>query len=248
MDSFVLHPATLAGLIHFLLKPAGTPTTVVVCSQRADFEHLLLHSLTQAVAKQQAQDESTASPKDEPAEAGPTQHPLLQRTLRMVHSSRSVEFAFIQSLPALYAYLSVFELEIYSSDGPSTPRSRLVLLNPVAFHREESCLSAQTLSRVFAAAWEAAQKSKTDLIVCETSDPRPVLPEEAGAEDLEMAEGIERGNPESWPEQNNIWDEEIPILDSATKSYGTAGEKARMVRNCKMSDVAGRWCRFKNLE
>ncbi|KAH7063391.1 hypothetical protein B0J12DRAFT_561886 [Macrophomina phaseolina] len=161
----VLHPVSLPDFVRYLVDHHATPTNLVVCSSRADFEKHLLYCLETFPAPQTGVDQ------------------LLVPTLDNLFTTSTIRLTFCASLETLRAHLS--SLTAKSPDRPtappsvtSTPFSRtdahpiLALLSPIALHRETTSFSAQGLSRTLAIAVEAAAYRKQKLIFAESdTDP-----------------------------------------------------------------------------
>jgi hypothetical protein len=209
----VLHPLLPSEFLDYLLThlPAPTKTTLIVCSTRETFLHELLACVT-----------SSARGGDEP---GTTKHPLLVPTLRLISASRAVQLAFTPTLHHLRAYLSVF----HAKNPPAPPDTRefptLALLNPISVHRSLPEFSAQGLSRTFAAAVEAAARSRMRLVVAECTEPNTVQ------------EGDGSGVSKC------VWDEQVPLLSGTVRGSGSE-EKGWTGRTVKIKRVLERWCLF----
>ena len=49
---------------------------------------------------------------------------------------------------------------------------------------------------------------------------------------------------ETLQQVDNVWTEQVPILDATTKTFGNSGDRGWMGRTVSVADVAARWCSF----
>ena len=49
---------------------------------------------------------------------------------------------------------------------------------------------------------------------------------------------------EATQQMENVWTEQVPILDATTKTFGNFGDRGWMGRTVSVADVAARWCSF----
>ncbi|EKG16699.1 hypothetical protein MPH_06085 [Macrophomina phaseolina MS6] len=211
----VLHPVSLPDFVRYLVDHHATPTNLVVCSSRADFEKHLLYCLesardTEPLASAASQYGGLGNRDQDQAFPAPQTgvDQLLVPTLDNLFTTSTIRLTFCASLETLRAYLS--SLTVKSPDRPtappsvtSTPFSRtdahpiLALLSPIALHRETTSFSAQGLSRTLAIAVEAAAYRKQKLIFAECSAPPHLL----------------RGQNDAWMEGHDVPGEEA-MLDT----------------------------------
>ncbi|OJD36511.1 uncharacterized protein BKCO1_11000158 [Diplodia corticola] len=180
----VLHPVSLLAFLRHLIDHHAPPTSLVVCSSRADFEQLL-HRLaedartSERVASAGTQDSQEHSPSPPP----PLLDELLMPTIHNLFTTSTIHVTFCASLEALRAYLSSLTTRASgdpasqptqastSFGGPTSSYPILALLNPIALHRETTSFSAQGLSRTLAVAVEAAAFRKQKLVITECPIP-----------------------------------------------------------------------------
>lgn len=208
----VLEVQTIHNLVQHVQKHHAPPSTLVVCSSKNDF----LLSL-------QTRDEG-ADPRLERLISSPT--------LRLLSTSRTLQLAFCPDITHLRAYLATYSVVIDSrSQEPDTAlrlkskEPMLVILNPVQLHRNTSAFSAQGLNRTFSVAIEAADSTKSKLILAE----------------LPSAHASDEGPGE--PSNADPWDEEVSILNVTTKRLG----ELSVGRTVQARSVAARWCTFEKL-
>jgi hypothetical protein len=179
-------------------------------------------------------------------------HDLLIPTLHQLASSSNVNVTFCATLPQLQAYLSAYHLKGHSlahsnCNTEGKPPATMVLVNPIAIHRDTASFSAQGLSRTFAGAIEAASRTKAQLLIVECPSRAPPTAEHVtdGGDDEAMHEAgeyqLEAGEPEI--DQQDPWEEQVAILNVTTKSFG-AGESGWLGRTVKIRGVVERWCVF----
>ena len=237
----VLRPISLLRLLEYVLELHATPTTIVICSSRELFLRNLLLSI-----EIEPQSEISLN--------------IFSPALQLLKSSRTVNMAFCPSVPALHAWLcshasrglrnSNNELETdinLKIDDSSKRVPMLVIVDPIALHREAYSFSAQGLSRAFAAMVETASKTNKRLIIAEC----PVLtghdgvrPRTAAIDDVNEEEvTAEASSSHQGYVHSDPWDEDVSILNVTTKSFGV-GERGWVGRTVKIGQVAERWCRF----
>ncbi|KJX96515.1 hypothetical protein TI39_contig618g00014 [Zymoseptoria brevis] len=143
----VLQVESAHDFVQYILNKHAPPTTLVVCSPKADFITAL---------------QSTDSDSS-----------LWQvSTLRMLSTSRTVKLAFCPDITHLRAYLASRSTDNSTSTDTGLRQSNampmLALLDPIQLHRPTSAFSAQGLNRSFAIAVEAARHLDVKLVIAET--------------------------------------------------------------------------------
>ncbi|OMP86783.1 hypothetical protein BK809_0000458 [Diplodia seriata] len=187
----VLHPISLPEFLRHLIDHHATPTSLVVCSSRADFEQFLLHLVEDARTSERLAPAGTQDVETQDVERSPSPPPpppllgeLLIPTLHNLFTTSAVHLTFCASLETLRAHLSSLttrapgdpasQLTPQASTpfgGPTGSHPLLALLNPIALHRETTSFSAQGLSRTLAVAIEAAAFRKQKLVIAECPVP-----------------------------------------------------------------------------
>lgn len=217
------------------------PSTLVVCSSKEEFLKQLQISFVEHLPQQQDAD----TIRDE------TKLETLKRlwstpTLRLLASSRTVNVVFCPDVTHLRAYLAAYTYRVSKDPEQGTQWSArfttsriLAVLNPIALHRPTSSFSVQGINRTMAVAVEAAHHSKSRLIIAECTTDRTSLP----SEDRPM---LEQDEAPLEPLVENLWDEEVSILNVTTKSFG-AGERGWVGRTVKVRAIAERWCVFQRI-
>ncbi|KAI9786576.1 MAG: hypothetical protein M1835_003020 [Candelina submexicana] len=221
-------PTVLTGilpteLIEYILDHHAAPSTLIICSSRETFLHQLL-TLTQ-----KPHSSSPPPAGDNTSETSPQServHRFLIPTLHLLSTSCTIGLAFCPTLQHLRAYLTIYQASAPSPspplDKPGTRVSILALLNAIALHRSTPDLSAQGLSRTFAAAVEAAVREKMALVVSECGKI-----------------GDDGGDLESEP-----WEEQVPLLNGVLRGLGAEG-RVGAGRTVKIRRVLERWCVFR---
>lgn len=155
-----LSPALPSELLFSLLNHHVYPSTLIICSSRADFLASIVQDIrspsyrsTQDAADQQALQEGEPSHHydcvDEEAEV---KHALLSSPLYQVATSRHIRIIYVPTVTHLRAYLSVFSPD--ESNVPAPPirtltsgrKPHVILYGFVDLHRDTSEWSAQGLS------------------------------------------------------------------------------------------------------
>lgn len=276
MDAVVYHPVKLADFIQYLLYCHDTPILLVVCMSAKEFATQLQSSIDAYVNEDAAQahlqpsesrgDTDAVAPPSDPAQRGA--HPLVEQTLRMLSRSMSIQVAFCPSVQVLHAYLSTLssKQDIESkgvSGSKNARRSILALLNPISLHSRTGSYSAQGLSKLLAAAIEAALRCRRRLVVIETTDQPRI--EQAQDENEDSAMDVDDGMPNRVGASRNIeqedngedtapglvkaslWEEKIPILNATTKTYGVGSDRGWLGRTVRLCDVFEKYCHFQEL-
>ena len=263
MDAVFYRPVTTTTLIERVIKSRAAQKHLVICTTKESFLRQLLHSIQKQQSDQQEQEELPPNSQ--------VPHLLLTRTLSLLRATENVHLAFCNSLPTLHAYLDSLP-EKQGSEGRNTagPERRegpaLFLVNPISLHRQSTAYSAQGLSKTFAFAVEAALSSNRRLVVVECNDqeaaeePRRsrAAPDTSDASDEEHeiaamdvdADATEDQRQARYGGESTLfdpWVEQIPVLNSTTKTFGLGGERGFLGRTVSVADVIGRWCRFDGL-
>lgn len=240
-----LTSTTLPSFLQNILDNHTTPTNLIVGSSESVFVQEL-HASTEVEKAQQAHEAEAEglSPANADRIASRT-HPLAIPTIHQIFISRTVNVTFCETVAQLQAQLAVYGIRKADHGQDSSEREgrdvpTLALLNAIHLHRGTSSFSAQGLSRTLASAVEAALRSRQNLVLVEYPSHGPLLADEdidAGERDEEMLDTTE-------DRTEDIWEEQLAILNVATKSFG-AGERGWVGRTVKVKRVVERWCVFK---
>lgn len=245
----VLEPApTPSGLLQWLLHHHAGPAHLVVCTDRVGFLEQLQASL------------GTLSDRHNPEEELQSQS-LLTPTLLNIAASQNVKLAFITSVPALLAYLTVLPHKQVKPDQ-NEKEALLILLNPLALHQDSSYWSAQGTSRTIALAVETAWKLEHRLMILECE------PISKDGNCIEASSGVQDGdtamtdrpasirvvgsvagdeNEVRQDAQARPWDQHIPILSPGVRTFGAGIDRSWTQKSVKVRDVARKWCLFGSL-
>lgn len=201
--------------LQYVLDHHAPPSTLVVCSSKADFLETL--QLTEAV--EGVMDRSGVEQKEhirEDGTAAQTQH--FAPTLRLLSASRTLKLAFCPDITHLRAYLACLttdnSIETSKQNAPDGALRMqhavpmLAILNPIELHRPTSAFSAQGLNRTLSIAVEAAHRNQRKLVLTETA--------------------------------SEAWNEELSILNVTNKRLG----ELAVGRTVTAKAVAERWCTF----
>lgn len=245
----VVKTAEIADFIQCLIRRAVPRSRLVICAEEEDFLHQVLASLSFVQNNDEASNDGEADFNHTSERRQPTRrHPLLIKTLRQIYNSRNINVTFCPSIDVLRAFLASYgrsELEGKEDKESSTTNtasvsdaSFLVLLNPLALHSGTPNFSAQGLSRTFASAVDAAFAVSQRLIITEC--PSRVRTRHVYEhDDHEIHDASSPIGDED--EDIDPWDQDIPLLNSTTRSFG-AGSRAWAGRTVTPRQVVARWC------
>lgn len=239
----VLEDIELENFFQLVLDRHGPSSTLVICSSKDTFLQKL-----QAGISQSTQDDEHQQPEDPTTEirSSARQQKWTAPTLRVLASAQTLKVAFCEDVTHLRAYLAAYphrDENLEPSNTATSPRvsqRMLAVLNPIALHRPTSNFSAQGLNRTLSIAVDAAHQSGSKLMIAECPVQEASQPTEDEAMDNEDGED---GETVLAPEHRNMWDEEVSILNVATKTFG-AGERGWVGRTVKLRAIASRWCVF----
>ncbi|KAI1779654.1 hypothetical protein F4818DRAFT_148498 [Hypoxylon cercidicola] len=178
-----LSPALPSELLTYILNHDTYPTTLIICSTRADF----ISSLADDARSETAQARSptghvAVSPdvqSDKPAR-GVGQHRLLSSPLYQVATSRHIRVVYVPTVTHLRSYLSVFSPE--ESPIPAPPANfqsspdecpRIILFGFLDMHRDTSEWSAQGLANSLSAVVELAYRLSWQAAIIEPRNRNP---------------------------------------------------------------------------
>ncbi|RDW80605.1 hypothetical protein BP5796_05303 [Coleophoma crateriformis] len=257
-----LPPALPTELLDYVLAHQAYPTTLVICTTRAQFLDSLLRSL-QNDKSPGAEDVSLPPPSSPDADplVAPALHPFLVPTLHQLAISRYVDTVFIPTLAHLRAYLSVFgngssttengeqgRPEMRPWDKPGRNRPLLVVYGLLDLHRDTSEWSAQGLGISMAALVEAGKRGGRGVVVMEgkgeDAGGDEKLEEAAGDGETDLGEvnvGHREGKAQIW----KGWFERMPMLNGSARRVGFESEDGGWSgRTVEVGRVLGRWFRF----
>lgn len=238
----VLEGIDLPGFVQHVLDVHKGTSTIIVCSTKDAFVERLQAALNPPTPPE-AGESATGGQIGRTLQGLDWETP----TLRLLATSRTVRLVFCPELTHLRAYLSTYayrhanDKTTTSRPGEATdPRRILAILNPIELHRPTSSPSAQGINRTFAIAVEASYYSGSQLLLAEL----PAETEIAQSNDAPLSAELYCAAPDAT--SANPWDEEVSILNVTTKSFG-AGERGWVGRTVKVRRIAGRWCRFQDV-
>ena len=240
----VVEESNLADLLGHLLNERNAPSTLVVCSSRAEFILALQSSSIQGPKERL---ECGLMSGAEPVEDAPSASTSLllsysPLSLRHLAASQAWTLAICSSVPQLRAYLATFQLSYPNSSSARTEQSstegshkKIVILNLLRLHRPTSAFSAQGIQRTLSNAVEASHRSGYQLILAEF----PPTEHSAASEHFESVSQL----PATVEPFSNPWNEEISMLNVTTKSFGVS-ERGWVGRTVRIRQIAARWCTF----
>jgi hypothetical protein len=234
---------TLPSFLQNLLDNHTMPTNLIICSSEASFIREL-HPSTEQEKALEAEAEGLDPVKAQ--RIASRTHPLAIPTIHQIYTSRTINVTFCETLAQLQAYLAVYGIRKaeVSRDGDSIGEEgsdnvpTLALLNAIHLHRGTASFSVQGLGRTLASTVEAAHRAGQKLVVVECPSHLPAT----SNEDMDNDDGDE-DMPDPGGPKKDIWEEQLAILNVATKSFG-AGERGWSGRTVKIRRVVERWCVF----
>ncbi|KAK4134572.1 hypothetical protein BT67DRAFT_421194 [Trichocladium antarcticum] len=179
-----LSPALPSDLINFIIQHCTSPTTLIICSDRAEF----LSALTQDTATN-PNNPITLHPNPPKTPHHPPvpkpHHPLLTSPIHTLAVARHIRTVFIPTVSHLRAFLSIFPTaaatgnKIPPPPPPTTTTTTtttttrktplLLVFNFLSLHRHTSEWSVQGLSSTAAALVEAGRRGGLRVVVAEQS-------------------------------------------------------------------------------
>lgn len=242
----VLEDTDLESFVQYVLDNHGPSSTLIVCSSKDAFIQHLQASISASTADEQPC--NTNAEEDDSNPAKQKQHRWTISTLRLLASAQTLEIAFCEDVTHFRAYLAAYphrghHLDQNAIAEPQSTSSKtpfLAILNLIALHRDTSAFSAQGLNRSFSIAVDAAYASGSKILVAECAVP---IAQRGQVQDHAMDDAENGGATAASPERTIVWDEEVSILNVATKTFG-AGERGWVGRTVKLRSVAERWCAF----
>lgn len=266
----LLPPALPSELLAYILQHEAYPTTLIVCSRRADFLASLLDDAHAHAHAHQA-----------PRRGGPPPPPhtplqLSSALLCQVAVARHIRLVFVPTVSHLRAHLAVFSPSSPSSKVPPPPPQPqqqeegeelgriprrqppplLLVYGFVALHRDTSEWSAQGVSASAAALVEASRTAGFRAVVVEPPPPPssttpPGLPQQQDdCAELpgEAQEGVAGGGAAAAASSGGaqMLAEQMPVLStSVVRAGGDLEDAAWTGRKVTVGRVLGRWFRYK---
>ncbi|KAH6856017.1 hypothetical protein B0I37DRAFT_395850 [Chaetomium sp. MPI-CAGE-AT-0009] len=248
MDPLFLSPALPSDLLQFIINRCTYPTTLIICTNRAEF----LSSLTQDLLHQQKRPQSL--PTDEPLDAPtttqqvtidpshtnppppPPDHP--QPDSKPGQQQHQTHQRQNKPHPLLTPHLA--QLATTRSVRTVGDRPRLVVYGFLALHRGSSEWSVQGLGASSAVLVEAGKRAGVGVVVVEgpVSGPRP-----AGLAGGEEGLGLGRMT------MGEVLAEGVPVLSGGGRRAGGELEGSGWAgKRVGVGRVLGRWFRFREGE
>lgn len=221
----VLSPALPTELLHYVVHCHVYPTTLIICTSKADFLDGLIDHVHHAHPSASGTPESGAGEPD----AGLRRHPLRDPpSLHQLAVSRHIRTVYVPTVTHLHAYLSIFSPEqskvaappdSFSSTAQEPPH--LILYGAVELHRHTSEWSAQGLNHTAAAVADTGHRLGWRVALVE---PRGHEPERA-------FEGL--------------LTERLPIVGGGTRRRGfDSDEGGWSGRTVEVGRILSRWFQF----
>ncbi|KAI1190120.1 hypothetical protein F5B17DRAFT_427930 [Nemania serpens] len=233
-----LSPALPSELLSYILNHHIYPSTLIICSTRADFLASIVQDIrspsygsTQDAGQQELQEGEPSHHHDPADEKVEVKHALLSSPLYQVATSRHIRVIYVPTVTHLRAYLSVFSPDESSVPAPpghaltSGRRPHIVLYGFVNLHRDTSEWSAQGLSNTTSALVDLAHRLSWGALLIE---PRS----SSGGTTLE-----------------ELLREAVPILNGGARRWGPDSEEgAWSGRTVEVGRILGRWFGFQRAQ
>ncbi|ROV99495.1 hypothetical protein VMCG_06296 [Cytospora schulzeri] len=233
----ILSPALPSELLTYIIQQETYPTTLIICSSRAEF---LTHLISDV------QDKPTRPPHPES-----DQNALISSPLYQVAIARHIRMVFVPTVAHLRAHLSVFTNEDSKVPPPPPPppapppahaargQPLLLVYGFLDLHRDTSEWSAQGVSSTAASLVEAARRTGFRAVVV-NHPRRPPVRSEGGGVGAEDGGGNERAGAEEW-----LLAEEVTVLSASARKVGADLDDAAWTgRKVTLGRVLGRWFRY----
>lgn len=233
----ILSPALPSELLTYIIQHERHPTTLIICSTRADFLASLVEDVRRSAPGPTSKDEADPPPRS-----------LLSYPLYQVAVARHIRLVFIPTVSHLRAYLSVFshadaKVPPPPADAPASVRGRgkqplLLLYGFLGLHRDTSEWSAQGISATAAALVEAGRRCAFRAVVVDA--PRVEMGSETGSGEMDDAGDEAAGNGREF----SMLDE-VPILSAGVVGVGMdLDDAAWTARKVTIGRALGRWFRY----
>lgn len=228
----ILSPALPSELLTYIIQQETHPTTLMICSSRADFLAQIVSDMRDTTAGQ-LQDDSR-------------REVLLSSPLYQVAIARHIRMVFVPTVSHLRAYLSVFTHEDSKVPPPpahtaaqSKRQPLLLVYGLLGLHRDTSEWSAQGIGSTAATLVEAARRTGFRAVVVDP--PRPPRQVEEGSGEAE-----DRGGNEVPKADGSLLSDEVPVMSASTRRAGADLDDAAWTgRKVALGRVLGRWFRYK---
>lgn len=233
----ILSPALPSELLTYIIHQETHPTTLIICSSRADF-------LAQLISEMQ--DKTSRPPQSQPE---PDRNALLSSPLYQVAIARHIRMVFVPTVSHLRAHLSVFTADDSKVRPPPTtsPSARarrpplLLVYGFLDLHRDTSEWSAQCISSTAVGLVEAARRTLFRAVVVDCPRRTSRLSEGGGGEGA--ADG---GGGNAVGAEESLLSEEVAVLSaSARRAGGDLDDVAWTGRKVAVGRVLGRWFRYR---
>ncbi|KAK7734228.1 hypothetical protein SLS53_007876 [Cytospora paraplurivora] len=232
MTPVILSAALPSELLTYIIQQETHPTTLIICSSRAEFLAQLVLDM-QDTTMGQLQDNNR-------------REVLLSSPLYQVAIARHLRMVFVPTVSHLRAYLSVFTHEDSKVPPPPThtpaqnkTQPLLLVYGLLNLHRDTSEWSAQGISSTAATLVEAARRTGFRAVIVDP--PRPPRQSEQGRD-----EAADRGGNKSPEVDDLLLSDEVPVLSASTRRAGADLDDAAWTgRTVAIGRVLGRWFRYK---
>ncbi|KAI1203868.1 hypothetical protein F5X97DRAFT_4023 [Nemania serpens] len=233
-----LSPALPSELLSYILNHHLYPSTLIICSSRAEFLASVVqqirsapHGNTHDADQRELREGEPPHYHDSVAEGAELKHALLSSPLYQVATSRHIRVIYVPTVTHLRAYLSVFSPDESSVPAPPTftltsgRKPHVILYGFVNLHRDTSEWSAQGLSNTTSTLVDLVHRLSWGALLIE---PRNSACKTALEELLQEA---------------------VPILNGGARKWGPDSEEgAWSGRTVEVGRILGRWFCFQRAQ
>lgn len=227
----ILSPALPSDLLTYIIQQETYPTTLVICSSRAEF-------LTHLISDVQDKTRRSVQRESDPSA-------LISSPLYQVAIARHIRMVFVPTVSHLRAYLSVFTTEDSKVPPPPTLPSAhakrqplLLVYGLLNLHRDTSEWSAQGISNTAAGLVEAARRTRFQAVLVD--HPRRPSRQSEGERDG-AGDG---GGDDAAGAEESLLSEEVTVLSASARRAGADLDDAAWTgRKVTVGRVLSRWFR-----
>ncbi|CAN8102489.1 unnamed protein product [Discula destructiva] len=247
----ILSSALPSELLTYIIQHESHPTTLLICSTRAEFLASLIDDIQDSLPPPHPlhapnqQNSPNTYPTPPPASS------LLAAPLYQVAIARHIRMLFIPTVSHLRAYLAVFTpaeskippppSEAVRKDKAQQQPPLLLVYGFLGLHRDTSEWSAQGIGATAAGVVEAASRCGFRAVIV---DAPKVGNAWAGSEGEDHQDDDARG-----VGKEVMFDEEVPLLStSVMRAGGDFDDAAWTGRKVTLRRVLGRWFRYRGGE
>ncbi|KUI68697.1 hypothetical protein VM1G_03820 [Cytospora mali] len=241
----ILSPALPSELLAYIIQHQTYPTTLIICSSRAEFlAHLI--SDVQDTTRRILHPGTDLNDPSRATDSRPNANALLASPLYQVAIARHIRMVFVPTVSHLRAYLSAFTND--DSKVPPPPastsartkrQSLLLVYGFLNLHCDTSEWSAQGISSTAASLVEAATRAGFRAVIVD-HPRRPPRQNDGDGDEAEDGDGDKVTEAE-----DSLLSAEVTVLSSSARRAGADLDDAAWTgRKVTVGRVLGRWFRY----